>query len=246
MLLAAHAAPVAVGFASGFWAGFACMAGLHAMLLAATFCVRSTPFCPAVRRVPVSGGEKAVLLTIDDGPCEDTRELLDILDEFQAKAVFFLIGERAAARPDDVREILRRGHAVANHTRTHPAATFWAYPPDRQRREILGCQEILTSIAGPFAGGVLAWFRAPAGFRNPWTGAVLRGLNLRYAGWHARGFDATDTNIPRVLKRLTNNLVPGAVLLVHQGKPHHPELLRRLLTELRDAGWRAAANPRAL
>ncbi len=75
----------------------------------------------------------AVCLTIDDGPDEaDTPQLLDLLDRHQARAVFFLIGERAGRQPELVAEILRRGHAVGHHTQTHPVATFWcALPGER-------------------------------------------------------------------------------------------------------------------
>lgn len=238
-------------------AGLGTLAALHAVLLATTLNVHSRLFGSARRTVPLEG--KSVCLTIDDGPCEDTTEMLDLLDAHGAKAVFFLIGERAAARPDDVREILQRGHWIGNHTQTHPAGKFWIYGPWSQRREILDCQETLGRLtSGPGAEETESphfparqvssnrpaprshprLFRAPAGFRNPFTAPVLRESDLEAWGWQARGFDTSCTDIPLILRRLTANLKPGAILLVHQGQPHNREVLRRLLEYFSANGWR--------
>jgi peptidoglycan/xylan/chitin deacetylase (PgdA/CDA1 family) len=202
------------------------------VLLATTLNVHSRLFGSARRTVPLEG--KSVCLTIDDGPCGDTVEILDLLDAYGAKAVFFLIGEQAAARPDDVREILRRGHWIGNHTQTHPAGKFWIYGPWSQRREIRNCQETLTALTG---GPPTGLFRAPAGFRNPFTAPVLREAGLKAWGWHARGFDTSCNDIPLILRRLTTGLKPGAILLIHQGQPHHCEVLRQLLEQLSGNGW---------
>lgn len=230
----AHLLPVAAVWLWNWPAGLAVMVALHAALLGITLRVHSTCFGSARRGVPVVPGEKSVCLTIDDGPCTDTAELLDLLDAYQAKAVFFLIGERAAARPGDVREILRRGHRIGNHTQTHPAGLFWSYGPRRQRREILQCQETLHRLTG--RNPIL--FRAPAGFRNPFNAPILRECGLEAWGWRNRGFDTRTRSIPLILRRLTHRLKSGAILLIHQGHPHHPDVLRQLLGWLTAEGWR--------
>lgn len=235
LLMALHGiVPAAAWTLGGPLSGFAALAGLHAALVALTLRPGNRLFGPALQRVP-HAPEKSVCLTIDDGPCPDTREMLGILEEFQAAATFFLIGSRAESRPEDVREILRRGHGIGNHTQTHPAGRFWAYGPGAQRREIGNCQDALRRIGGVAPG----WFRAPAGFRNPYLCPVLREAGLRCAGWQARGFDTSQTDVARIVRRLTRRLLPGAILLIHQGHPHSPALLRELLRTLRDRGWSA-------
>ena len=91
-----------------------------------------------------------VLLTFDDGPHETlTPKILDLLDRFEAKAVFFLIGARAKLQPELVREIHRRGHSLGNHSYSHlndargGTASFSLY-----KQEIQECQEMIRSIAG--------------------------------------------------------------------------------------------------
>jgi peptidoglycan/xylan/chitin deacetylase (PgdA/CDA1 family) len=60
-----------------------------------------------------------VVLTFDDGPSKWTEEILDVLAARKVKATFFLVGARAADRPDLVRRMYVEGHEVGVHTFTH-------------------------------------------------------------------------------------------------------------------------------
>ena len=239
LLTLLHLIPAALFWKVGFTAGFTALAAVHLTLLGFTLCPRSTWLSPALRRFPATG--RTLFLTIDDGPSGDTPALLEILAAHQAKAIFFLIGERAAARPDLVRAIVAAGHQVGNHTHTHPEKSFWAYGPAAQRREILTCQETLSQLTGRPP----VWFRAPAGFRNPFTHPLLREVPLTCLGWTARGFDTRPAPVPVLLARLRPAFLPGAILLLHQGHPHSPALLGALLTELASAGWTCDLPPPA-
>ncbi|MDE6338533.1 MAG: polysaccharide deacetylase family protein [Muribaculaceae bacterium] len=65
-------------------------------------------------------GDKNVYLTFDDGPIpEVTPRLLDLLDEYDIKATFFMVGDNVRKYPDIYREVLARGHRVGNHTMHH-------------------------------------------------------------------------------------------------------------------------------
>ena len=237
LLILLHLLPVVAGGWAGLRGAIATLAGVHLALLACTLWPRATPFGPAQRTFPARG--KELCLTIDDGPRGDTLELLELLAAHQARAVFFLIGERAAARPDLVQAIVSAGHRIGNHTHTHPAHWFWAYGPARQRQEIQTCSNLLTALAGTAP----RWFRAPAGFRNPFTGPLLRELNLTCMGWSARSFDTRGLPVPRLLQRLRFSFRPGAILLVHQGHPHSVAFIQSLLESLTAAGWQVVLPP---
>lgn len=236
-LILLHAGAAWVAWQAGWGPGILTFGALHLGLLATTLWPGSTPFCPAVRRFPAP--ERTVILTIDDGPCPDTPAFLDLLDRHHAKAVFFLIGQRAAADPAAVQAITGRGHAVENHTLTHPSWTFWAYGPARQRREIGETSVLLTRLGGRPP----RWFRAPAGFRNPFTGALLREAGLGYMGWAARGFDTRETNPDKIVARLRGGFQSGAVLLIHQGHPHSLAVLKTLLAALKAENYRCILPP---
>ena len=73
--------------------------------------------------------EKEVYLTFDDGPIpEVTPWVLDILEQYHAKATFFCIGDNARKYPELVKEILKRGHSIGNHTYNH--LNGWQTPTD--------------------------------------------------------------------------------------------------------------------
>src|ERR1035437_5170220 len=169
---------------------------------------------PNWTRLPATATARhEIALTIDDGPDPVvTPQVLDMLDRYAAQATFFCIGEKAARYPDLCREILRRGHAVENHSQYH-----------RHHFSLLGCagfmrelqtaQDTLTNITGQRP----LFFRAPAGLRNPFLDPVLARLDLRLASWSARGFDTRVGDAARVNNKLLGDLRAGAILLLHDG-----------------------------
>lgn len=167
-----------------------------------------------------------VLITIDDGPDpHDTPVVLDLLDRYRANAIFFVIGEKARAHPELIREIVRRGHEIGNHTLTHPAGSFWCAGPWRTRREIAGCQDIVREITGTPP----RWFRAPVGHRNFFTHPVATALGLRVMGWNRRGYDAVEKDPAKVLARILPGLAVGDIVLVHEATPIAAEVVGGVL-----------------
>lgn len=154
-----------------------------------------------------------VAMTIDDGPDpEVTPQVLDILDRYSAKATFFCIGDKAAQYPDLCREIVRRGHAVENHSQRH-CHNFAFLGYSGFMRELQAAQGTLTAITGRRP----VFFRAPAGLRNPFLDPALHRLGLQLASWSMRGFDTRIGNAERVKSRLLRGLRAGAILLLHDG-----------------------------
>lgn len=125
------------------------LAGNHLVLIAAALWPRGRWLGPNLTRLPASAiGRHEVALTFDDGPDpEVTPRVLELLDRYQAKASFFCIGEKAAAFPETVREIARRGHSVENHSYRHSGA-FALYGVFRLRREVETAQAVIARITG--------------------------------------------------------------------------------------------------
>jgi len=68
----------------------------------------------------MDNAEKKLYLTFDDGPDKlVTPELLDILDQFKAKATFFCVGKKTEKHPEIVQQIVASGHTIGNHTFEH-------------------------------------------------------------------------------------------------------------------------------
>jgi peptidoglycan/xylan/chitin deacetylase (PgdA/CDA1 family) len=233
MLLAIvlHAAAVGAGFAFGWMWAFA-----GGAVIAGCFCaVVLRPSSQCLGPVVTESGCEGVVLTIDDGPHPgDTPALLDLLDRHEAKAVFFLIGENAARHPELAEEIVRRGHAIGNHTMTHPHATFWCRGPRATRREIEACQQVLQRITGIAP----RWFRAPVGHRNLWTHPIATAAGLRVMAWSRRGYDGVETAPSKVLARILPKLGPGDIVLLHEGTRAAVEVLEGVLMAMREKGLR--------
>ena len=154
-----------------------------------------------------------IALTIDDGPDPDiTPKVLAILDLYQIKATFFCIGNKALKWPTICQDIIRRGHAIENHSQQH-RHNFSLLGPNGFNNEILSAQNTLTYITGQKP----LFFRAPAGLRNPFLNTVLKKLNLTLVSWSARGFDTCNSDVESVKSKLIGSLKSGAILLLHDG-----------------------------
>ncbi len=217
------------------WAiGLPALVASHVPLWWGTLWPHSRVFGPVLNRLTTP--ERVVWLTIDDGPSEDTTALLNLLEAHGAKATFFLVGERAAKQPERVREILRRGHGIGNHSTTHPSHRFWALGPASMQREITDTQQILTDIIGTPP----RWFRAVVGMSNPFVAASLKRHGLARAAWSARGFDGVEADPQKIVMRIERNLRPGAIVLLHEGATHgrNVETIALLLKRLDTLGYR--------
>jgi peptidoglycan/xylan/chitin deacetylase (PgdA/CDA1 family) len=201
--------------------------------------------CMFTRFNPSAPGAAEIWLTIDDGPDpEDTPRILDLLDRYRAQATFFLIGSRAQRHPDLVDAILRRGHQIAHHTHSHPAATFWTATAARCRWEI---DRALPALSRP--GFEPTAFRPPVGIRNLPLHAVLIQARMDCVGWSIRSGDCFRWNGRRLVRRVLRLARPGAIVLMHEG-PGVPAAFRvRLIEEVLDGlsrkGYRCIIPPRS-
>jgi peptidoglycan/xylan/chitin deacetylase (PgdA/CDA1 family) len=117
-------------------------------------------------------------LTFDDGPNPAiTPRLLDLLDQHNAKATFFLIGRFVHECPALTREIAARGHLVGNHSQTHPNLLWLS--PAAVRNELHQCQNELQETLGAPA----KHFRPPYGMRSPWVISTARELGMQSVMW---------------------------------------------------------------
>lgn len=195
------------------WALAAVLAN-HALFTLVGLWPRSHWLGPNWTRLPAAArARNEIALTIDDGPDPIvTLQVLDMLDDYAIKATFFCIGEKAARYPDLCRDIVRRGHAVENHSQHH-RHNFSVLGYAGIRRELQAAQDTLTAITGQRP----LFFRAPAGLRNIFLDPVLARLGLRLASWSARGFDTRINDVERVKNKLLRGLQPGVILLLHDG-----------------------------
>lgn len=156
-------------------------------------------------------------LTYDDGPNDPhTLRLLDVLARHNARATFFLIGRYVRQRPEIVRAIHAAGHAIGNHTYSHPNLIFLS--PARLRQELQDCCKALEDAIGTPA----PLFRPPFGGRRPAVLRIARSLGLEPVMWSVTGYDWSAKSSDSIIKKVTDQVdrrrsPQGEIVLLHDG-----------------------------
>ena len=157
-------------------------------------------------------GSKQLALTYDDGPNDPhTQHLLDVLARHQVHATFFLIGRYVQQRPDMVRELIKAGHVVGNHTFTHPLLIFKSAREVRSQLE--SCNRALTDAVGEHSN----LFRPPFGGRRPAVLRMARQMGLEPIMWNVTGYDWNATSAEQIERKVTRQVRGGDVILLHDG-----------------------------
>jgi peptidoglycan/xylan/chitin deacetylase (PgdA/CDA1 family) len=157
-------------------------------------------------------GTKQLALTYDDGPNDPhTLHLLEVLAKHNVHATFFLIGRYLQQRPDLAREIVKAGHAVGNHTFTHPPLIFKS---DAEiRRELSDCNKALRDALGQ----PITLFRPPFGARRPAVLRIARELGLEPIMWNVTGYDWNVPPAAVIEQNVSKQIRGGNVILLHDG-----------------------------
>ncbi len=182
-----------------------------------------------LRRGPTDS--RRVALTFDDGPDDYTERYLDLLDDLGVPATFFLCGDHAVARPELVREYVRRGHQLANHGYDHTRFT---------KLSGSALVEQLTRTEQALGGQLTGrpWVRPPHGELD--TSSFVRLLSSGYtiALWSVDSQDYGDHDPASLAERCSaKNVSAGDVLLMHEGQQWTLDALPRIVTGLHAAGY---------
>jgi peptidoglycan-N-acetylglucosamine deacetylase len=192
---------------------------------------------------------KQLALTYDDGPNDPhTPRLLEVLAKHQVHATFFLIGRYVQQRPDIAREIIKAGHAVGNHTFTHPLLTFKSAV--EVRRELSDCRSALHDAVGEHSN----LFRPPFGGRRPAVLRIVRELSLEPVMWNVTGYDWNAPPSDVIEQKITKQIRGGNVILLHDGGHKQMGADRsqtvlatdRLITKYKSDGYEFATIPQMM
>jgi peptidoglycan/xylan/chitin deacetylase (PgdA/CDA1 family) len=157
-------------------------------------------------------GSKQIALTYDDGPNDPhTLRLLDVLAKHDVRATFFMIGRYVQSRPDIVREVVKAGHIVGNHTFTHPNLIFTSAAETRVQMQ--NCDRALTDAIGEHS----LLFRPPFGGRRPQTLRIARDLGLEPVMWNVTGWDWNAPPAEEIKRRVEKQIRGGDLILLHDG-----------------------------
>ncbi|MES2762569.1 MAG: polysaccharide deacetylase family protein [Bacteroidota bacterium] len=175
--------------------------------------------------------EKKILLTFDDGPHTNTTKVLEVLKKYNVKAVFFIIGKNIMGNERIMQQIITEGHLIGNHSFSHHN---WidVWPTQKVTEDLASCQKLIQEYQ---PGSNL--FRPPYGVTNPNIAKALKTLGLRSIGWNVRSYDTSIKDVEKIKQRVTSNLKPGAIILLHDRLEFMPELLETLIPAIKQKGY---------
>ncbi|WP_238345867.1 polysaccharide deacetylase family protein [Luteimonas saliphila] len=188
----------------------------------------------------VRATRKTLFLTFDDGPHpEFTPRVLDLLRTHDATATFFLIGERIDQYPELVRRIVADGHALGNHSWSHPRMD--ELPLAQQLAEI----ERTDAALSRYDGSGTHPFRPPCGVLPPNLLLHFARIGRTVAFWSYDSHDYQQLPAPTLFAQMqADPPCSGDTLLMHDDTEATVQLLAALLPRWRDEGFEVRAMPR--
>lgn len=160
----------------------------------------------------VREGQKIIALTYDDGPNDPwTMKLLDVLAKHQVQATFFMLGKYVRQHPEIARAVHDAGHAVGNHSFSHPNLIFCS--PAKVRQELEDASAAIADATGqrPYL------FRPPFGGRRPGTFKIVEEMKMLPVMWRVTCFDWNAKSTEEIMGHVRRQTAGGEVILLHDG-----------------------------
>ncbi|MCK9291800.1 MAG: polysaccharide deacetylase family protein [Bacteroidales bacterium] len=152
-------------------------------------------------------GNKRLYLTFDDGPHPViTPIVLKILDEYQAQATFFCVGENVVRHPATYKEILAQGHLTGNHSFNH--LNGWKTDNAAYYENVRLCADYVDSI----------WFRPPYGRIRPMQIQSLK-KEFTIVMWTVLSYDFDpEIDLNSCMDKVLNNTTDGSIIVFHDSE----------------------------
>lgn len=162
---------------------------------------------------------------------DQTLRILDILDEYNAKATFYLVGIWVDKYPELVQAIHDRGHEIGNHSDTH--AHMPKLSDQQMRSELKGMSDKVEALTGVRP----TLFRAPYGDYNNQVVTVAREEGYEVVQWSVDSLDWKNRGVEDLIKRATTNVHKGDIILFHNDSQYILDALPTILKYYQDQGF---------
>ena len=170
-----------------------------------------------------------VALTFDDGPGgKPSDRILDILEEYNAKATFFMVGSNVSMYTDNVKRKVTLGMELGNHTMTHAN-----YGDDVTEADISDASDIIKQTAGRRPD----CFRSPGGNTNDNILSMCKKYKLPLYYWTIDTEDWKNKNADKIYENVMKNVKDGDIILMHDIYDSTAEAVARIVPELKEKGF---------
>lgn len=162
---------------------------------------------------------------------EDTQQLIDILARYQVPATFFVVGQWAEKYPESVKALHSAGHQVMNHSNTH--AHYPQLSPQEVADDLNACNDKIEAVTGVRP----TLIRLPYGDYDDRSISAVRSAGMEPIQWDVDSLDWKDLPAGQIVKRVTQKVQPGSIVLFHNAAKHTPEALPAILETLLQEGY---------
>ena len=211
---------------------------LVAILLSVNFggsVAASVYFNYAMRKVPVyyvATDKKQVAISFDAAwGADKTEKIIEICNEYNVKATFFLVGIWVEKYPDMVKKIDENGFEIGTHSNTHPDMTKLS--AENQKLELSTCVNLIKNITGKD----VKIFRPPYGAYNDTLINSAQELGLTTIQWDVDSLDWKGISAMEINNRVLNGVRNGSIILCHNNSDHILDALPIMLDRLQKRGY---------
>ena len=180
--------------------------------------------------------DKEIALTFDDGPHKEyTEQILQILDDYDIKATFYVIGINAEAHPEILQMISKKGHEIGNHTDSHIDCSKTNY--EKIRSDIITNHNVIKSICNVEP----TTFRTPGGIKSDHVNKIAEEMKYKIIFWNIDTKDWMHRSAEDIKNNIIKNVSAGSIILFHDyiyGEANTQEALRMTLPTLIEMGYK--------
>lgn len=163
---------------------------------------------------------------------EDTEDLIRILEKYNVKTTFFVVGSWVDKYPESVKQLSDAGHEVMNHSDIHPHMTKLS--KEDMLKELNSCNDKIQKITGVRP----TLFRPPYGDYSNDVISTVRENQMYTIQWDTDSLDWKDLSKEDIFKRVTENVKPGSIVLFHNAAKNTPQALPMILEKLTNDGYK--------
>lgn len=180
--------------------------------------------------------DKVVYLTFDDGPTKETSKIIDLLEELNVKATFFLIGNNIEKNMEDAKLIVEKGHDIGNHSYSHNRMIF--KKSSFIKEEIDTTNDLIKNLG--YENEI--FFRPPFGKKLFVLPQYLNKINQKTVMWNIEpeSYEESSKSAEAIANHVKENIQNGSIILLHPMNDNTGKILesiRLIVEQLQSEGY---------
>ena len=182
-----------------------------------------------------SNTQMKIAITFDDGPHpKNSKKILDILDKYNVKSTFFVVGVNVKNYPNTLKEIVNRGHEIGNHTYSH--SILKSLSEEQIKKEICDTEDALNKVCN-LAPNLL---RPPCGMYSATLLSVAKMKDYKIVLWTIDTNDWAHNSVDNIVNGILSSVKSGDIILFHDyisGVNNTPNALDIIIPKLQEMGF---------